>query len=735
MHRIEKEVCGRTLSLEFGRVAKQADGAVLARYGDTVILASACYKKEPPTTYQYFFPLTVDYRELAYAAGKIPGGFFKREGKPRDKETLTCRLIDRPIRPLFPPNFRNETQIVGFLLSTDMENESDPLALIAASAALHVSDIPFLGPIGACRVGKIAGEFVINPHMNKEAEAEMWMIYVGIGDQVMTIAGQAREATPEDIDKGWELAAPVIKQTIDMQNELRAAVGKPKLKIEKPLVPPEFEAEVRKLAADKVKATNDITDKLARGEARSELSRSVIAALAEKYPDMQKAIKELLDEMAGADMLHRVMTTGLRLDGRKETEVRTIECAVGVLPRTHGSALFTRGQTQSLAATTLGTKQDEQVIDDVELAMEEKKSFMLHYNFPPFSVGEVKFLRGPGRRDIGHGDLAERGLAAVIPRDGDFPYTVRIVSDIFESNGSSSMASVCAGSLSLMDAGVPIKAAVAGMAMGLITEGDIAKGAPYRIVTDILGDEDHYGFMDFKVAGTRAGITAIQLDLKLPGVPYKVLAEGLRRATTARLHVLDIMDACIDKPRSELSKYAPRIISIVIDKEKIGTVIGPGGKMIRRITEETGATIDIEDDGTVCIAATNPDALNAAKEWVEALVAEAEVGKVYNGTVTRLMNFGAFVEILPGKEGLVHISQLGPERYERVEDAVKVGEKVWVKVVEIDDLGRVNLSRRKAMEERGEIPPSDDSGRADRPPRRGGPPRGGRDHDRRGPRR
>jgi polyribonucleotide nucleotidyltransferase len=735
MHRIEKEVCGRTLSLEFGRVAKQADGAVLARYGDTVILASACYKKEPPTTYQDFFPLTVDYRELAYAAGKIPGGFFKREGKPRDKETLTCRLIDRPIRPLFPPNFRNETQIVGFLLSTDMENESDPLALIAASAALHVSDIPFLGPIGACRVGKIAGEFVINPHMNKEAEAEMWMIYVGIGDQVMTIAGQAREATPEDIDKGWELAAPVIKQTIDMQNELRAAVGKPKLKIEKPLVPPEFEAEVRKLAADKVKATNDITDKLARGEARSELSRSVIAALAEKYPDMQKAIKELLDEMAGADMLHRVMTTGLRLDGRKETEVRTIECAVGVLPRTHGSALFTRGQTQSLAATTLGTKQDEQVIDDVELAMEEKKSFMLHYNFPPFSVGEVKFLRGPGRRDIGHGDLAERGLAAVIPRDGDFPYTVRIVSDIFESNGSSSMASVCAGSLSLMDAGVPIKAAVAGMAMGLITEGDIAKGAPYRIVTDILGDEDHYGFMDFKVAGTRAGITAIQLDLKLPGVPYKVLAEGLRRATTARLHVLDIMDACIDKPRPELSKYAPRIISIVIDKEKIGTVIGPGGKMIRRITEETGATIDIEDDGTVCIAATNPDALNAAKEWVEALVAEAEVGKVYNGTVTRLMNFGAFVEILPGKEGLVHISQLGPERYERVEDAVKVGEKVWVKVVEIDDLGRVNLSRRKAMEERGEIPPSDDSGRADRPPRRGGPPRGGRDHDRRGPRR
>ena len=736
MTRIEKEVCGRTLSLESGRVAKQADGGVLARYGDTVILASACYKKEPLTTYQDFFPLTVDYRELAYAAGKIPGGFFKREGKPRDKETLTCRLIDRPIRPLFPPNFRSETQIVGFLLSTDMENESDPLALIAASAALHISDIPFLGPIGACRVGKIAGEFVLNPPMSKETEAEMWMVYVGIGDQVMTIAGQAREASPEDIDKGWELAAPVIKQTIDMQNELRSAVGKPKLKIEKPLVPPELEADVRRLAADKVKAANDIADKLARGNARSDLSREVTTQLAEKYPDMEKAIKELLDEMAGADMVRRVLETGIRLDGRNETEVRPIECAVGVLPRAHGSALFTRGQTQSLAATTLGTKSDEQVIDDVELEMEEKKSFMLHYNFPPFSVGEVKFLRGPGRRDIGHGDLAERGLAAVIPKEEDFPYTVRIVSDILESNGSSSMASVCAGSLSLMDAGVPIKAAVAGMAMGLITDGDIAKGAKYRIVTDILGDEDHYGFMDFKVAGTRAGITSIQLDLKLPGVPYSVLAEGIRRATTARLHVLDIMDSAIDKPRPDISKYAPRIISIVIDKEKIGTVIGPGGKMIRKITEETGATIDIEDDGTVTIAATNPDALNSAKQWVESLVAEVEVGKLYEGMVTRIMNFGAFVEVLPGKEGLVHISQLGPERYNRVEDAVSVGDKVWVKVVEIDEMGRVNLSRRKAMEERGEIPPSDDTGVAQRPPRRGGPPRhGGRRDEHRRPRR
>ena len=737
MHKVEKEVCGRTLSFEHGSVARQSDGGLLARYGDTVILASAVYAKEPPKEYLDYFPLIVDYRVLAYAAGKIPGGFFKREGKPRDKETLTCRLIDRPIRPLFPPNFRADTQIVEYLLSTDLENESEFLGLIAASCALHISDIPFQGPIGACRVGKINGEFVLNPPMTKEPEAEMWMLYVGIGDQVMTIAGQAREVSPEDIDKGWELAAPVIKQTIDLQHELRALVGKPKLVNDKPNVPPELEAEIRKTAADRVKAANDIVDKLSRGNARSSMQRAVIAELAPKFPGSDKMIKETLDEMFGEDMRRRVLETGVRLDGRKETEVRQIDCAVGVLPRAHGSALFTRGQTQSLAATTLGTRQDEQVIDDVELEVEERKSYMLHYNFPPFSVGEVKFLRGPGRREIGHGDLAERGLEAVIPKDEDFPYTVRIVSDILESNGSSSMASVCAGSLSLMDAGVPIKAAVAGMAMGLITDGDISKGAKYRIVTDILGDEDHYGYMDFKVAGTRKGITAIQLDLKLPGVPYSVLAEGIRRATTARLGVLDIMDRTLDKPRPELSKYAPRIVSIVIDKEKIGTVIGPGGKMIRKITEETGATIDIEDDGTVTIASNKVDALNAAKAWVESLVEEVEVGKIYEGTVTRLMNFGAFVEVLPGKEGLVHISQLGPERYNRVEDAVHEGDKVWVKVVEIDDMGRLNLSRRKAMEERGEIPPSDDSGIASRPPRRGGPPfRGGGDrHDRRGPRR
>jgi len=724
--RVEKEVCGRTLSLEVGRVARQADGGVLARYGDTVILASAVYKKEPLAEFQDFFPLVVDYRELAYAAGKIPGGFFKREGKPRDKETLTCRLIDRPIRPLFPPNFRNETQIVAYLLSTDLENESDLLGVIAASAALAVSEIPFLGPIGACRVAKLNGRLVLNPPMSQLDDAEMSMLYVGLNNRVMTIAGVAREVSPEDIDHGYELAAPVIAATIELQQTLVAAVGKPKLTLDEPTVPPELEAEVRARAEARVRQANDIPDKQARSNARTELYRQLCTELAEKFPDMEKAILEVLNELTGADMRTRILKTGRRLDGRSEAEIRPIECAVGVLPRAHGSALFTRGQTQSLAATTLGTKSDEQVIDDVELAAEEKKSFMLHYNFPPFSVGEVRMLRGPGRREIGHGDLAERALQAVVPKEDEFPYTIRIVSDILESNGSSSMASVCSGSLSMMDAGVPVKAAVAGMAMGLITEGDIAQGAPYRIITDIIGDEDHYGAMDFKVAGTRKGITAIQLDLKLPGVPYSVLAEAIRRATTARLHVLDVMDSVLDRPRPELSQYAPRIVSFVIDKDKIGTVIGPAGKTIRKITEETGATVDIEDDGTVTIAATRPEALNAAKTWIESLVAEVEVGKLYHGTVTRIMNFGAFVEVLPGKEGLIHISQLGPERVRNVTDAVQVGDKVWVKVIEIDELGRINLSRRKAMEERGEIPPSDDSGRphrGSRPAGRSGPGR------------
>lgn len=706
MHQVKAEICGRTLSLEFGRVARQADAGVLAGYGDSVVLASVVYKKEPVEGYQDFFPLVVDYRELAYAAGKIPGGFFKREGKPRDKETLTCRLIDRPIRPLFPAGFRHETQIIAYLLSTDMENESEFLSLIAASAALTVSEIPFLGPVGVCRVGKINGQLVANPPMSQLDNADMSLIFVGLenGD-VVTIAGQAREVSIEDIDLAWDLACPVIKKTIEMQKELQAAVGRQKIDVDPPLIPDDLRDEILQRLAARAVATNDIVDKRRRNTARQELLQQVSEELAEKISEPQGAVAMILEQVIRDDIRRRILERDQRLDGRKPDELRAIECAVGVLPRAHGSALFTRGQTQSLATTTLGTKSDEQVVDDVELAMEEKKSFMLHYNFPPFSVGEVRMLRGPGRREIGHGDLAERALQAVVPKEEDFPYTLRIVSDILESNGSSSMASVCSGSMSMMDAGVPVKTGVAGIAMGLVKEGD-----RYQILTDIIGDEDHYGDMDFKVAGTKDGITAIQLDLKLPGVPYSILRTAVEQATLARMKVLEKMNSVIDRPRPEISPFAPRIISLVIDKDKIGTVIGPGGKTIRKIIEATGTTIDIEDDGTVTIAATNPGALEKAKNWVESLVAEVEVGKVYQGTVTRATNFGAFVEILPGKEGMVHISQLGPGRCRQVTDEVKVGDKVWVKVTEIDSQGRINLSRRKAMEERGEIPHSTDSG-------------------------
>jgi len=734
LHRVEKEVCGRTLSFEFGRVARQSDAAVHVRYGDTMVLASSCYRKEP-ADYLPFFPLTIDYRELTYAAGRVPGGFFKREGRPRDKETLTCRLVDRPIRPLFPDNFRNETQIVAYLQSTDFENESEMLALLGASAALSISEIPFMGPLGACRIGRIDGEMVANPTLTQLDEADMSMMFVGIRrdgeDLIMMIAGESTGLSLEDMDKAVEMAMPVIKDTIDLQEEIVGLCGKPKIKLEKPTIPPDIEAAVTELAEARIAEINGIEDKLERGHAFDELKKKVTEDLAEKFPDSSGPVAGTLDNLVQKDVRRRILENEQRLDRRPLNEVRNIDCEVGVLPRAHGSALFTRGQTQSMCATTLGTKGDRQVLDDVELEVEEKKRFMLHYNFPPFSVGEVRFLRGPGRREIGHGNLAESSLQSVVPPEEDFPYTIRLVSDILESNGSSSMASVCAASLSMMDAGVPVKGAVAGIAMGLVKEGD-----RYKILTDILGAEDHYGDMDYKVAGTREGITGIQLDLKLPGVPWSLLREATIRATEARMTILDRMDDTIAKPRAEMSAYAPRIESIVIDREKIGTVIGPGGKMIRKITEETGATIDIEDDGTVTIASNNAEALRQAKEWVELLVAEVEVGKLYEGEVKRIMSFGAFVEVLPGKEGLIHISQLAPERVHSVEDVVKLGDRVWVKVVEIDDLGRVNLSRKKAMEERGEIPPSDDDGRAVRPERRpsrgrdGRSPRGRDSHSR-----
>uniref|UniRef100_A0A7C6A973 Polyribonucleotide nucleotidyltransferase n=1 Tax=candidate division WOR-3 bacterium TaxID=2052148 RepID=A0A7C6A973_UNCW3 len=685
MHRVELDVNGRILSLETGLVARQASGGVMVRYGDTVVLASAVCSKQV-NQWQDFLPLIVDYRELAYAAGKIPGGFFKREGKPRDKEILTSRLIDRPIRPFFPKNFRNDTQITSFLLSADLENESDILGIIGASAALTISEIPFFGPIGAVRVGKIDGSLVVNPLLADLERASLNLVICGTKDAIVMLEGSASEASVEEIEKALKLAQPEIVRIIEMQEELQRYTSKPKLEVPEEIVPKELEAEVRDKVTAAIISANNITDKEERQDTLMDIVEKTVAELSEKYPNGRGPILEVIDTIIREDTRRRIIEEKKRLDGRAIDEIRPISCAIGVLPRTHGSALFTRGQTQCLAVTTLGTKSDEQIIDDVEI--EKSKSFMLHYNFPPFATGEVKPLRGPSRREIGHGALAERSLEPLLPKEDSFPYTIRVVSDILESNGSSSMATVCGASLSLMDAGVPIKAPAAGIAMGLVKENE-----KYTILTDIIGAEDHYGDMDFKIAGTKQGITGIQLDLKIPGLPLPILTEALTRGFTAYQQILGIMAKTIDKPRQSISQYAPRIVVFKIPVDKIGDVIGPGGKVIRKIIEETGVEIDIEDDGSVTIAAPSTEALEAGKTKVLSIVQEVEVGKIYKGVVKRITKFGAFVEVLPGKEGLVHISRLAPFRIRRVEDAVRVGEEIEVKCIGIDELGRVNLSR------------------------------------------
>lgn len=685
MHRVELEINGRKLSLETGLVARQASGGVMVRYGDTVVLASAVCSKQT-TEWQDFFPLIVDYRELAYAAGKIPGGFFKREGKPRDKEILTSRLIDRPIRPFFPKNFRNETQITSFLLSADLENESDILGIIGASAALTISEIPFMGPIGAVRVGKIDGNFVVNPLLTDLERASLNLVICGTKDLIVMLEGSGKESSIEDIAQALRLAQPEIRRIIEIQEELQEVASKPKLVIPDEIIPKDLEAEVREKATAAIVSANNIVDKEERNDTIIDIAEKIIAELAEKYPNARGPILEVIDTIAREDTRKRIIEQKKRLDGRVIDEIRPISCAISVLPRTHGSALFTRGQTQCLAVTTLGTKSDEQIIDDVE--METKKSFMLHYNFPPFATGEVKPLRGPSRREIGHGALAERALEPLLPKEEVFPYTIRVVSDILESNGSSSMATVCGSSLSLMDAGVPIKAAAAGIAMGLVKENE-----SYTILTDIIGAEDHYGDMDFKVAGTKNGITGIQLDLKIPGLSVPILIEALTRGFNAYQQILAIMAKTIDKPRQSISQFAPRIIVFKIPVDKIGEVIGPGGKVIRKIIEETGVEIDIEDDGSVTISASSTEALEAGKARILSIVQEVEVGKIYTGKVKCITKFGVFVEVLPGKEGLIHISRLAPYRIKRVEDVVKLGDKIAVKCIGIDELGRVNLTR------------------------------------------
>ncbi len=690
-YKLQTEIGGRDLIIETGKIAKQAGGAVTVQYGETVILATVVVSDEPRD--QDWFPLFVEYREKAYAAGKIPGGFFKREGRPMEKEVLSARLVDRPIRPLFPKGFMNEVQVIISVLSTDQENDADVLGLIGASTALGLSGAPFNGPVAAVRVGKLGDEIVINPTFPQLEDSVLDLVVAGNGESIVMFEGRAKEVSEEVVMQALAAAKPVLSQIIDLQNELVSQCGKPKQHFEPVSPDQELSTAVRELAADRMMEINTTAMKEGRQQLLTELTKNTIEALSERFPEKESAIKAAIEEIEKADMRQRIIADGVRVDGRRLDEIRPINCQVSILPRTHGSALFTRGQTQSLAVTTLGTKMDEQKIDALE--GESWKSYMLHYNFPPFSVGEVRPIRGPGRREIGHGALAERAIQSVIPSDESFPYTIRIVSDILESNGSSSMATVCAGSLSLMDAGVPVKSAVAGLAIGLIQEGD-----RQAILTDILGLEDHLGDMDMKVTGTRNGITAVQMDLKISGIGENVLAEALERARLGRLSILDSMYETLAAPREELSPYAPRIISLKIDPEKIGAVIGPGGKIIRKITEETGAKIDIDDDGTVTIASTDPEGGPRAAEIIRTLTAEVEEGQIYTGKVVKIMDFGAFVELLPGRDGLLHISQLDHHRVEKVTDVLKVGDEVKVKVLEVDDGGKIRLSR-KALLERG----------------------------------
>ncbi len=691
MTKVEIEIKGKTLSLETGRFAKQADGSIVARYGDTVVLATAVAKKEARADID-FFPLTCDYQEKAYAAGKIPGGFFKREGRPGEKETLTSRLIDRPIRPLFPDGFYCETQGIVSVLSFGEENISDILGIIGISAALSISDIPFDGPVGAVRIGILSGSFVVNPDLQEIEECDFALVVAGTEDAILMVEGGGLEVPEAQLIEALEIAHTEIRKVVDLQKELVSKIGKTKRAVVAPQLDENLLNSVSGLALDKIKEAIVISDKLLRQDALNDISRSVIEELNTGEEDITKDIKFMFHKLEKDLVRNMVLEQGVRADGRKPDEVRHISSDVGMLPRAHGSSLFVRGETQALAVVTLGTASDEQRIDSLE--GETKKAFMLHYNFPPFSVGEVKFLRSAGRREIGHGNLAERALKEVLPNKEEFPYTIRIVSDILESNGSSSMATVCGGTLALMDAGVPIKAPVAGIAMGLIKEGDKTV-----VLTDILGLEDHLGDMDFKVTGTENGITAFQMDVKISGVTREIMETALEQAKAGRLHILGKMKEILSESRDHLAAYAPRIFTMQIKPDKIRDVIGTGGKVIRGIVEQTGAKIDIDDSGTIHIASSDEESAKKAIAIVEGIIAEAELNKIYDGTVKRIVDFGAFVEILPGTEGLLHISQIAEERIAKVTDVLKEGEELKVKVIEIDKMGRIRLSRKEALKE------------------------------------
>ncbi|MDZ7289110.1 MAG: polyribonucleotide nucleotidyltransferase [candidate division KSB1 bacterium] len=690
----EIELNGKKFSIETGHVAKQAHGSCWVRFGDTIVMATVVGAKEASPDAEDFFPLTVDYREKAYAAGKIPGGFFKREGKPSENEVLCSRLIDRSIRPLFPEEFNNEVQVMVSALSADKENDPDVHGITGASMALMLSDVPWSGPVAGVRVSRVKGKLIANPTHAEIEQSDMDIVLAASEDSIIMVEGEAKEISEADMIAALRFGHDVARQLIQVQKAVAAEAAKPKREVAPLVLPEGLQARVAAMVTDAIRQHLQEPEKQKRNEALAQLRDRTIESLQSEFPESGPLIAGIINKIERQLVRDMIVNENRRLDGRGPQDIREITCEISVLPRVHGSCLFTRGQTQALAVATLGTKLDEQKMDELE--GEFYKSYMLHYNFPPFSVGEIRPLRGPGRREIGHGNLAERALKAVIPSESVFPYTVRVVSDILESNGSSSMATVCAGSLSLMDAGVPVKDAVAGIAMGLIKEADKTV-----VLTDILGDEDHLGDMDFKVAGTAKGITAFQMDIKIKGLSQEIMAEALERARVARLHILNIMNQTMAKPRPEISKYAPRILSIKIPVDSIGLVIGPGGKSIREIIERTGATIDIDDDGTVTMAAVDPEAVNMAKDIIEGMVAEPEVGKVYKGIVKGIKEFGAFVEIMPGREGLLHISEIEHRRLNRVEDVLHVGDEVTVKLIEIAEGGKLKLSRKALLPHSG----------------------------------
>jgi len=669
--------------------------------------------------------LTVEYKEKTYAAGKIPGGFIKREGRPHDHEILAARIIDRSIRPLFPEGFKNEVQVFIYVISADQENDADVLALVAASFALNASKIPFLGPIAGVRVGRVQGHWVLNPTFQQIAFSDMELVVAGSQDSIVMVEGGALEVSEEDVLDSLRLSHDGIRELIAMQNELLAKVQQPKMAWTKAETPEGIATKVKELASGRIREALNQKDKHTRIEAVERTKKELAEGLLVEFPDNAKDIHTILGDVEYNELRAQVLDTKRRVDGRKPNEVRAISIDNSVLPRAHGSSLFTRGQTQALVAATLGTAKDAQRLDSIKEAGEVTRSFMLHYNFPPFSTGEVRPMRGTSRREIGHGNLAERALQGVLPDFADFPYTIRIVSDVLESNGSSSMASVCGGSLALFDAGVPMKAAVAGVAMGLIKE-----GKKYAILTDILGTEDHLGDMDFKVAGTRDGITSIQMDIKIEGLDLKIMEEALSQAKEGRLHILGEMDKALAAPRAELSKYAPRIVTVQIPVDKIGELIGPKGKNIRGIQEETGAELTVDDDGTVTIAAVGGESMERAKQMVMAITAEPVVGETYEGTVKTVTAFGAFVEIMPGTEALLHVSEMKWERVEKPEDVCKKGDRVTVKLVDRDERGRLRLSMKallpkpEGLPEQEERPRREEGDRGDRGGDRGG--RGGR---------